>query len=412
MTDLKPLSHHVFTVTQLARTLQGVVEETFAHIWVAGEICDLRQSAAGHFYFILKDDFSQLRAVLWRSTAINQRCVLHDGMHVVIKGNLEIYPPRSHYQLVAEKIVPQGVGGIEQNFRQLYYKLEQQGLFSAERKRPLPRFPFKLALITSLYGAALQDIIHVLKRRWPVAHVLVIPVQVQGEDAPDQLTRALACLNFLPEIEVAILARGGGSSEDLWAFNTERVVLAVAACSCPVVSAVGHEIDVTLTDLAADRRALTPTEAAEIITPDYQQFIESLSDTAVRLQRGLLRTVEHMQWRLNFITNSRSWRKPQELWQSRFLRLEEQTHSLHHAMHGRLSGERKRIADYSARLEALSPMHVLRRGYSFTTRLPEGEVVRSVHQTQPGHTLLTHLMDGKVLSRVECITASLEDLAD
>src|SRR5690348_15397886 len=269
----KPPADEILTVTQLSAQLKGVMEENFPSVWVAGEISNYSQPQSGHCYFTLKDDGAQLRAVMWRNTAARLKLALHDGIDVVCRGRLDLYPPRGSYQLVVDELQPKGMGALELALRQRREKLAAEGLFDRERKRRLPTFPRRIGVVTSPTGAAIRDFLQVMHRRWRGVDVLVFPARVQGDGAAEEIVAGIrAASKVQPKIDVLVVTRGGGSLEDLWCFNEEAVVRAIAASKVPTVSAVGHEIDVTLSDLAADVRALTPSEAAERIAPAAEEI--------------------------------------------------------------------------------------------------------------------------------------------
>jgi len=255
-------SRRVFTVPELTGLVRASLEADFSEVWLEGEISNLRAPGSGHLYCTLKDDSSQMRAVIFRSTALRLRFGLEDGLHVVARGRVTVYEPRGEYQVVLEYVEPKGRGAQQVAFEQLKTRLAAEGLFDLDRKRPLPVFPRTVGIVTSLSGAAVRDMMTVLHRRCPVLRIIIAPVSVQGEDSAEQITSAIRSLNALGPVDVMIVGRGGGSSEDLWSFNDERVVRAIAASPIPVVSAVGHETDVTLADFVADLRAPTPSAAA------------------------------------------------------------------------------------------------------------------------------------------------------
>ncbi|MEN6450088.1 MAG: exodeoxyribonuclease VII large subunit, partial [Thermoguttaceae bacterium] len=281
-----PFSHRPLSVSELTFQVKELIEAAFPEVWVAGEVSNFVRPQSGHCYLTLKDDQAQLKAVMWRGVASRLRFAPHDGLQVVCRGHLDLYAARGAYQLVIADIVPQGMGALELALRQLREKLSREGLFDAGRKRPLPPFARRIAVVTSPTGAAIHDFLQVLGRRWRGADVLVVPVRVQGEGAAAEIAEAIATVNRLNDampIDCIVVTRGGGSMEDLWAFNEEPVVRAIAASRIPVVSAVGHEIDVTLSDLAADVRALTPSEAAELVAPAAEELAAELRQVECRL---------------------------------------------------------------------------------------------------------------------------------
>jgi exodeoxyribonuclease VII large subunit len=398
MTDSE--SPTVLSVSQLTSILRGVVEQCFPEVWVAGEVSNCVRAASGHVYFTLQDDQAQLKAVMWRSAAQRATVAMKDGIQVVAQGSLEVYPPRGQYQLVVTQVIDLGQGAREQALRALQQKLSAEGLFDASRKRPLPAIPKTVALVTSPHGAAVHDMLQVLARRWPMARVIIVPVVVQGEQAPASIAAGLAMLSRLPSVDVAVCGRGGGSIEDLWAFNTEQVVRAIAACPVPIVSAVGHEIDTTLADLVADRRALTPTEAAELIVPDQLEMRQQLQQRHRQLQRALERQLQQARWRLDAVAARRSFSRPLERLRDQARRLDDLHAQLRRSIAQKLERAQQQLAQLAARLEALSPLAVLQRGYSLTKRMADGQLVRSTHAVSVGDQLSTLVSDGAILSQV------------
>jgi exodeoxyribonuclease VII large subunit len=399
----------VLSVSELSEVLRGVVEQCFPRVWVAGEVSNCTRAGSGHIYFTLKDDNAQLKAVMWRSASQRLKFELRDGLDVIASGPIEVYPPRGQYQLIADKLLPQGVGALELALRQLQQKLAAEGLFDSERKRPLPRFPRKVALITSPSGAAVRDMIQVLTRRWKLADIVLLPVLVQGEGAAEQIAAALRIVGQIPGVDVVIAGRGGGSLEDLWAFNEEIVARAIAACPIPVVSAVGHEIDVTIADLVADRRALTPSEAAELVVPLDTEIRAELDRLSHRLRSALAQRARTARLQLDALAARRGFARPADRLHERGTQLDELEARLQRAMRANLARAHQECAAIAARLDALSPLGVLGRGYSLTKTLPSGQLVRSAAQVQPGDRLSTLLADGEVHSTVMSVLLDDEE---
>src|SRR5512134_2633560 len=289
----------VLTVSELTSLVRTSIESAFPDLWLEGEISNLRMPGPGHVYCTLKDESSQIRAVLFRSSALRVRFTLQEGMQVIVRGRLTVYEPRGEYQIVLDAVEPKGIGALQLAFDQLKERLGAEGLFDQSRKKILPTFPRTVGVITSLTGAAIRDILSVLQRRWPTLHVIIAPVQVQGEGAGRQIADALALLNEQGAAEVIIVGRGGGSLEDLWSFNEEVVVRAIADSRIPVVSAVGHEIDMTLTDFAADHRAATPSAAAETVVPVLAEVVERVREVTVRAGQAMTRHCLFEQRRLD-----------------------------------------------------------------------------------------------------------------
>jgi len=268
----QPPRRQALTVSELTRRLQGLLETEFVDVWVEGEVSNLKRAASGHMYFSLKDAGAQIRAVVWKTDARLLRFEPKDGMHVLARGSLRVYPPRGDYQVSVQVLEPLGKGSLAQAFEELKERLEKEGLFAPGRKRPLPLLPRRIAVVTSPTGAVIRDILRVLHRRHPTLEVLVYPVRVQGEGAAGEIARAISALNRLGGLDVVILARGGGTLEDLWAFNEESVARAIVASRIPTLSAVGHETDVTIADFVADVRAPTPSAAAELVVQPREEL--------------------------------------------------------------------------------------------------------------------------------------------
>lgn len=398
----QPREERVWSVSELTEQIKVELEGRFPQVAVSGEICNFSRPQSGHCYLTLKDDRAQIRAVVWRSTAARLRFDLHDGLEVVCRGALDVYAARGSYQLVIDQIQPKGLGALELALRQLQARLAAEGLFAAERKRSLPRFPRRIALVTSPTGAAIRDFLEVLRRRWRGANVWVLPARVQGAGSIEDVLRALTLVNRLAaEIDCLVVARGGGSLEDLRTFNDERVVRAVAASKVPVVSAIGHEIDVTLCDLVADVRALTPSEAAEIVVPSAEELRSILAQKRRRLASGLHRRAALARARLDSVAAHRAFRRPYDRVHDLSRRLDELALRVQRAQRQRLNAARHALERRAAQLESLSPLAVLGRGYSLTERVSNGVVVRDAQTLEIGEQLMTRLAQGRVLSRVE-----------
>jgi exodeoxyribonuclease VII large subunit len=400
----------VLSVSQLTALLKGTVEETFSSVWVAGEISNFSQPQSGHAYFTLKDDGAQLRSVLWRNTATRLKLQLHDGLEVVCQGRLDVYPPRGSYQLVVEQLQPKGMGALELAFRQLREKLAKEGLFDRDRKRALPRFPRRIGVVTSPTGAAVRDFLQVLSRRWRGVDVTIFPARVQGEGATEEIAAAIRTANRVrPALDVLVVARGGGSLEDLWCFNEEPVVRAIAASKVPTVSAIGHEIDVTLADLAADVRALTPSEAAERVVPAADDISDLVNGFALRLRMALAGRFQNYRARLDALATRPALRCPQDGVLLRSRRVDELSTRLHTAIRGVARERRAAIGGVAGKLEALSPLAVLGRGYSLTYNEADGRLIGNARQLRAGQRIVTRLAQGRAISRVEEIQLENSD---
>jgi len=395
----------VLTVSQFTDVLKELLEEAFPIVWVKGEVSNFsRHGSSGHCYLTLKDDRSCIRAVIWKSTAQRIRPDLHDGMEVIVRGHLDVYAPRGQYNLVVDELHLKGLGALEMKFKQLYAKLAAEGLFRPERKRKLPMFPRRIALVTSPTGAAVRDFLEVVRRRCSGMHVIIVPARVQGIGAAEEIAAAITAVNRAAlEIDVLVVGRGGGSQEDLWSFNEEVVVRAIHGSRIPVVSAVGHEIDVTLSDLVADVRALTPSNAAELVVPEATAILATLRDRQSRLRAALQRRAIDARQRLHSIQSRRPFKRPfdrvhdfaQQLdqWQSRCRR----------AIGLCVEQSEHKAAAMAARLESLSPLNVLARGYSLTRRIDDDRPITDAGELSVGETIHTRIHRGAIISRVEQI---------
>ncbi len=434
----------VYTVSELTASIKTTLEEGFPMMWVEGEISNLRTPGSGHAYFTLKDEGAQISAVLFRGRGRRLRFELEDGMQVLAFGGLDVYAARGQYQLVVEMMEPKGLGALQLAFEQLKRKLEAEGLFDEARKRPLPAFPRVIGIVTSPTGAAIRDMLNIIGRRFADLHILITPVRVQGDEAPGEIVQALLRLQEIANLDVIVVGRGGGSIEDLWAFNDERVARALAACRVPVISAVGHETDFTIADFVADLRAPTPSGAAELVVREKLAVMETLADLYARLKQAMTAEVGARRERVDFLIRRRVLTDPARTIRDLYRRLDDlqgrlrlglrasQRHISHRVAlatgalrsrspMGRIAGasallsqlrvrltssaanniktSRARFAEAVGRLESLSPLGVLARGYS-VTRLPSGEVVRSATQVGAGDALEILLHQGALGAHV------------
>ena len=390
------------TVTQLTGQIKDLLERSFPSLWLVGEISDLSRPRSGHVYLTLKDDNSQIRGVLWRSTAQKLPVDLHDGLEVICQGGLDVYAVRGSYQLVIRRLLPKGVGALEQALRRLKEKLTREGLFDPAHKKPLPGFPRRIAIVTSPTGAAIHDFLQVVRRRYAGVEVLVVPVRVQGAGAAEEIAEGIRLVNRLKtKVDVMVVGRGGGSMEDLWCFNEEALVRAIYKSRVPVVSAVGHEIDVTLADLAADVRALTPSEAAERVVPDTVELTGLLTNYQQRLLAGLRGRAATARSRVDALAARRVFRRPFDAVRDHQRRLDELNQRAHRAVRTLAELASRRTSAAAAQLESLSPLGVLGRGYSVTRRAKDGQLVRDATKLKIGEQIVTRLQHGEAISRVD-----------
>jgi exodeoxyribonuclease VII large subunit len=391
----------ILSVSELTNKVKGMLEQEFGSLWISGEVTALKKHQSGHWYFTLKDAGAVLPAVMFRGSNARVRIEFKEGLEVFARGSLSVYPPHGKYQFNVLEIHAKGLGALEAALRQLKEKLAAKGYFRPERKRPLPRHPGRVALVTSPSGAAVRDMLEILGRRWPATEVYVCPVRVQGDTAAAEIANALALLNRVGAVDVIILGRGGGSTEDLHAFNDERVADAVFRSRVPVVAAIGHEIDVTIADLVADKRALTPSEAAELVVPDRGELLKKVSDMDLRLRELLGGRLESARGRLADFADRRVFRRPLDRIHDLEQGLDDFGERLQRCMRQRLERWRQLAQAAAGRLETLSPLNVLSRGYSLTRRASDQQVVRAADQVKPGDLLVTVLQHGQVTSRAE-----------
>ena len=429
----------MFTVSELTRLVRASLERDFAEVWLEGEISNLRAPGSGHLYCTLKDDSSQIRAVIFRPTALRLRFGLEDGLHVIVRGRVTVYEPRGEYQIILEYLEPQGRGAQQLALEQLKTRLAAEGLFDQDRKKPLPTFPRTVGIVTSLSGAAVRDIMTVLRRRCPILHLILTPVSVQGEGSAEQIVAAVRSLAAIDQVDVIIVGRGGGSSEDLSTFNDERVVRAIAESPVPIVSAVGHETDVTLADFAADVRAATPSAAAEAVAPVLSEVLDRLGELTTRCRRAIHRHCEGARSRLelmiSYLANVRfrvledmqhvdgAVIRMRQAMQELLKQGWDQFHAIQHELIGNSPAARVRHGTAMvpqllsrlqqvmrfeldrrsqearaclARLHALSPLAILDRGYSIVETVPARRIVRDASQVLAGQEVVAQLARGQL----------------
>lgn len=392
-----PSSDSVLSVTELTRGLSDLVEAHYDDVWVEGELSNFTRAASGHCYFTLKDEDAQIRCVMWKHLTQYVYFEPEEGMHVRVNGQASVYERRGDLQIMAQAMREAGKGAQQEAYEQLKQKLQNEGLFDADRKKRLPLFPETIGVVTSGQGAALQDILSVLERRFPPAQVVLCPVPVQGLDAPQAIADAIAALNAVPaddpqHPDVLIVGRGGGSTEDLWAFNEEVVARAIAESTLPVVAAVGHESDVSIADFVADERAATPSMAGEIVVPDRRDVRERVQTLHNRLQERMSRHIQAARQRVDALVSSRAFHSP-------IRRLEQNRQHLD-ALIGRLERRGTRLTEQArsrldrlrSRLDALDPEQPLQRGYAYPTR--NGSPIKSVDTLESGDRIRLRFHDG------------------
>ena len=435
----------IWTVSQLTRRVKGLLETQIGAVWVAGEISNWRVSPAGHAYFTLKDEGSQLRAVIFRGRLSAVKFPVDNGLEVLVRGAVSVYEQRGEYQIVCEEMQPRGVGALQLAFEKLKAKLDAEGLFDPARKKPLPLLPKRIGIVTSPSGAAIRDMLNVIQRRFAQVHILLYPARVQGEGAAAEIVEGIRALDAFG-VDVIIVGRGGGSLEDLWSFNEEPVVRAIAAAQTPIISAVGHETDFTLADFAADVRAPTPSAAAELVVREQEALAQSVANFARRLRRALDGRKALLRGRLERVHASFVFRRPEELLRQSRQRSDDARMTMERVLRGRIADERfgvekavralallspaaqvhrahERLASMrgrllgagvaaplrkrgelrtrAAQLDALSPLAILGRGYAVAWKIPGEALVRSADQLKPGDALRVRFGEGSVEATVQ-----------
>ncbi len=390
----------IYRVSEINSEVQSLLETEYPGVSVTGEISGWTRAASGHCYFELKDDRAALRCVLFRSHGARLSFEPADGIDAIATGQLTLYAARGQYQLRAERLVPSGVGQLQKAFEALKARLQAEGLFAEARKRELPRFPRVVGLVTSPTGAAVRDIIRILHARWPMVEILLLPVRVQGEGAAEEIAAGIGAHSRCGRADVLIVGRGGGSIEDLWAFNEETVVRAIAASRIPVISAVGHESDVTLSDLVADRRAATPSQAAELAVRDQREIRRMLRDLDLRLVRGALNGLSTRRRELRQIVKSHGLNRPRSIVEGAMQRLDEIAHRWRVAYRRLAADRRGRVRELAGKLEALDPTKVLARGYALCAT-EAGRLVRDGAALSTGEKVTLRFARGGARCRVD-----------
>ena len=400
------MEKQTFTVTELNNRIKNLLDRDpfLADVCVRGELSNYKIYPSGHHYFTLKDSESSLRCVMFKSSASKLRFRPESGMGVTAFGRVSVFPRDGAYQLYCNALMPEGTGDLQVAFEQLKAKLSAEGLFDPAHKKPLPPFPERIAIITSSAGAAVHDMIRILSHRWPMTKVLLLPVRVQGTEAPAEIAGAIRYANEFKVADLIITGRGGGSIEDLWAFNDERVARAIYASQIPVISAVGHEPDVTISDYVADRRASTPSNAAEIAVPDKNEMLDVLRSYDIRSAQAMTKLLDRLKERLSSLESKRVLSDPSVYIDNRRIELDHGRDRLISAQERLLSAKRQSYVRLAASLDAMSPLRVLSRGYAIASK-QDGEPVRSVKGLEPGEHISLRLADGSA----DCLVESVSD---
>ncbi len=437
---------HVYTVSEITRDVRAILEAAFETAWIEGEISNFRTAASGHAYFVLKDDKAQIKCVLFRGQRVGMKFTPEDGDQILLLGRVTVYEARGDYQVIVEAMEPKGLGALQKAFEQLKEKLAKEGLFDESRKKELPEIPWKIGIVTSPTGAAIRDMIHVIQRRNPKTSILLYPAKVQGEGSAEEIAQGIRELNKRKDIDVLIVGRGGGSIEDLWAFNEEVVARAIAQSGIPVVSAVGHEIDFTVADFVADLRAPTPSAAAELVVPKLNDIVQDLQYLTNQMIERMEEDIEDYRERLRYLIDRRFFREPRQILEAPTQRLDEMVqrllrgldqwvlvkrgnltqivHRLFQASPGKkiqtlserqndlmarlvrrlesqIDLKKQKLAGAAKNLEALNPLNVLQRGYSIATSKKTGKAVTSSKQINKGDTVRIRLAKGQLDATVD-----------
>ena len=389
----------VLSVTDITRQIKMSLEQRFPRVWIQGEISNFKRHTSGHLYFTLKDEGAQISATMWRSRVGGLLFTPQDGMKVIARGGVTVYPPRGSYQLDVEQLTPVGIGELQIAFELLKKKLASEGLFDEERKRSLPSFPKRIGIITSETGAALQDMRTVLTRRYPCVEVILAPVRVQGVGAADEIAQAFHDMNRHGHVDVIIVGRGGGSLEDLWAFNEEIVARAIATSKIPVVSAVGHEIDFTIADFVADLRAPTPSVAAELVVPDRVELLEVIRNNEYTMRQSLEQMVDSHRERIRGLVSSYAFNRPRDQIRQLMQRVDELSRSIGINLAHRYERGAQDVEALAKRLLGVGPSSILKRGYAIV-RTGE-KVVTRAKDLKPLDEAVLEFHDGKVATKVK-----------
>jgi len=391
----------IYTVTEVTRNIRILLEENFASLWVEGEISNFVHHTSGHMYFSVRDANSSLMCAMFRRSNQKLKFKLNDGMKVICFGTISVYEARGDYQLIVEEIEPKGIGALQLQFEQLKERLKKEGLFDPGHKVPIPYLPTRIGVVTSPTGAAIQDILNIARRRFSNVEIIINPVNVQGEGAKEEIANAINEFNVLKDIDVMIVTRGGGSLEDLWPFNEEIVARAIYASKIPVISAVGHEIDFTICDFAADFRAPTPSAAAELVIPRKEDLENTINTARIRLRNALLGMVDVLSHKLASLSESYVLRQPINLIIQCEQRIDDLLKNLMLRADHLVKIRSENFGRVLGKLEALSPLAILKRGYSITMTEKDGHIVKDANSLKEKDMIRTKLAKGEIVSRVE-----------
>ena len=394
-------SQKIYSVSELTRGISLLLEDSFKSVWVEGEVSNFILHTSGHCYLSLKDSDSVIACVIFKHSAAKLKFRIENGMNVICAGRIGVYGKRGQYQLYIDKAEPKGIGALQIAFTQLKEKLYKEGLFDASSKKPIPRFPKTVGIVTSPTGAVVRDIINIINRRFENMHIVIFPAKVQGKGASDEIIDGIESFNRLKNVDVIILARGGGSLEDLWAFNEEPVARAIYNSVIPIVSAVGHEIDYTISDFVSDLRAPTPSAAAELVVCKKNDIVSEIDSYRSRLKQALGNRVGIMERHLEGIMKRYAFKQPLFLIEQYQQSLDEGIKSLSQALNFFVVKKTQTVETAQARLKALSPVAILERGYSITMTMPDSKIMKDSAKAETGAQIKTRLAKGELISRIE-----------
>ncbi len=390
----------IYAVSEITTIVKGLLEDTIGNIYVKGEISGLKIPESGHIYFSLKDEFNQIKVALFKYSARKLNIDLKDGQEVIVYGKLSIYGKKSEYQIIAEDIQMLGIGDLLLKFEKLKKKLAEKGLFDENRKRQIPKFPEKVGIITSITGAAIRDILKILSRRYTDLEILIKPTLVQGEEAPGQIIEAIKIFNEFDDIDVIIMARGGGSIDDLWAFNDENLAYAIYESRIPIISAVGHEIDWTIADFVADLRAPTPSAAAELLVPDKKELLKILDKQLKNIYNLVISVITNAGEKLNSLIKRYAFKIPQKIYEEQIQRLDDVIININEVMDERIKGFDEKIKNLNEKLNILNPLTILKRGFSIVYD-EQGKLIKQSNQVEEGNNVKIKLYKGRLIAEVK-----------
>lgn len=395
------MEKRIYTVSTITREIKEVLETSFPRLWVEGEVSNYKRHSSGHLYFTLKDENAQIRCAMWRFKADELRFRLEDGLKVLLEADIQVYEKSGSYQLIVQQLQPAGIGELQLAFEQLKKRLQEEGLFDPQHKKDIPVYPERVGVITSPTGAAIRDIVSVINRRFPATEILLYPVKVQGEGAAKEIAQAIVDFNDYGQAAVVIVGRGGGSLEDLWAFNEEAVARAIFQSRIPIISAVGHEVDYSIADFVADRRAPTPSAAAELVVPDRQELLGVLAYYREKYHNNLQQKITASREKIAAFQRSYAFRRPEDLIYQKVQRLDEIWRAMQTAIHYTVERQKQRLENGHLQLRALNPEGVLRRGYSICYK--DGEIIKNVKQLNTLDIVQVKLHKGQFISQVQML---------